>query len=38
LRISWKEDGNVYMEGEAREVFEGKVCEGVIEEWMSRSE
>ena len=38
LRISWKEDGNVYMEGEAREVFEGKVSEGVIKEWMSRSE
>lgn len=35
LRISWEEDGLVYMEGPAREVFEGTIAEGVIETWMS---
>ncbi|MGC8777456.1 MAG: diaminopimelate epimerase, partial [Candidatus Caldatribacteriaceae bacterium] len=37
LRISWGEDGCVYMEGPAHEVFEGKISEGVMQEWMSQN-
>lgn len=38
LRISWKEDGTVHMEGPAREVFEGKISERVISKWISQIE
>ncbi|MEN3185776.1 MAG: diaminopimelate epimerase [Atribacterota bacterium] len=35
LFISWEDDEHVYMEGPAREVFEGKISEEVIETWTS---
>lgn len=35
LRISWKEDNHLYLEGPAQEVFEGTLSKEVLDRWMS---
>lgn len=35
LRISWKEDNHLYLEGPAQEVFGGTLSKEVLDRWMS---
>lgn len=35
LRIFWKEDNHLYLEGPAQEVFEGTLSKEVLDRWMS---
>ncbi|MGQ9622001.1 MAG: diaminopimelate epimerase [Candidatus Caldatribacteriaceae bacterium] len=37
LRVFWKEDNHLYLEGPAQEVFEGVLSEEVLDQWISPS-